>query len=79
MVGIMTKSIHSYEPTRDDRITRAKWAIRFGIFYGLIAVILIGFVAVHEMQSQSDGVIASKSEAGHGTGRWEAGIAEAQP
>jgi len=52
-----------YEPTPEDRITRARWAIGVATFYGGIALILVGFVVAQDGRSRSDILIADKPEA----------------
>ena len=51
-----------YEPTPEDRITGARWAIGVATFYGGIALILVGFVIAQDGRSRSD-LIPDKPEA----------------
>jgi hypothetical protein len=38
-----------YDPTPEDRLTRAKWARRVGIVYGAVVLLLLGFMAAQRI------------------------------
>jgi hypothetical protein len=48
----------SYDPTPEDRLTRAKWARGFGIVYGTILLLLLAIVAAQHIRVDHNGATA---------------------
>ena len=44
-----------YDPTPEDRLTRAKWARGFGIVYGTILLLLLAIVAAQHIRGEPNG------------------------
>lgn len=44
-----------YNPTPEDRLTRAKWARGVALFYGFALLLLLTFVAAHRIVSEPKG------------------------
>jgi hypothetical protein len=72
---LMTCTLLTNEPTPEHWATWARWAIEFGVFYGLIAVILVDLVAAQKVQSPSDLDIAGETKAAFDAGRSNIAIA----
>jgi hypothetical protein len=45
----MTLEHLPYDPTPEDRLTRAKWARSVSIVYGSVVLLLLGFIAAQRM------------------------------
>ena len=48
------RSLH-YDPTPEDRLTRAKWARGFGIIYGTIFLLLLAIAAAQHFRVEHTG------------------------
>jgi hypothetical protein len=61
MEVIMIHRSFPYEPSPEDRLTRAKWARGIGILYGSALLLLVAFIVAHRFVAEPKGSAGAAS------------------